>query len=104
LNSSLKAAQERASSLCTNFSRLMSLVIKEELDSIDRDMNQIRRGHYKVFEDQFRDATLEWEVKKMRAQTRLVASEKEIDIRFDSMADAEWAKFKVFDILRLLME
>jgi hypothetical protein len=103
LNNSLKAAQSRASSLCTNYTQLMRLVLKEEVEAVERDINQIKKGHHKVLEDRYGDASLEWEMKKKRAQTRLIAAENEIDIRFGAMIDAEWSKYKVCCFEMVLM-
>ena len=95
LTASLKVAQSRASSLSTNFARLMRLVVEEELDSVNREISQIKKGHYKSLGNQFNEAETTWETKKRIARARLIAAENEIDIRSDAMVGAEWSKFKV---------
>jgi hypothetical protein len=95
LTSSLKLAQSRASSLSTNFSRLMRLVLDEELEAIDREIAQVKNGSYELLKDKYREASEECETKKQIAKARLIAAEHEIDIRFGANVDTEWQHFRV---------
>jgi hypothetical protein len=95
LTSSLKLAQSRASSLSTNFSRLMRLVLDEELEAIDREISQVKNGSYQPLKDKYREASQECETKKQIAKARLIAAEHEIDIRFGANVETEWQQFRV---------
>ena len=95
LSSSLKLAQSRASTLSTNFSRLMRLVLDDELESLDREIAQVRNGNHQALKLTWKGAEVERDAKKRRANARLVAAEHEIDIRFGAQVDAEWQQFKV---------
>jgi hypothetical protein len=95
LNTSLKLAQARAASLSTNFARLMRLVLDEELDAIDREITQVKKGNSKALESIFKEAESEWEAKKRIGRSRLIRASDEIDIRFGATVSAEWTKFRV---------
>jgi hypothetical protein len=95
LSSSLKLAQSRASTLSTNFSRLMRLVLDDELESLDREIAQVKNGSHQPLRLIYKRAEAERDAKKQRANARLVAAEHEIDIRFGAQTDAEWQQFKV---------
>ena len=95
LSSSLKLAQSRASTLSTNFSRLMRLVLDDEFDTLDREIAQVRNGSHPGLKVIWKGAEAERDAKRRRANARLVAAEHEIDIRFGAQIDAEWQQFKV---------
>jgi hypothetical protein len=95
LTVSLKLAQSRASSLSTNFQRLLRLVLDEELDALDREIAQVKNGSHETIKAKQREALAECDEKEKIAKTRLIATENEIDVRFAAMVDAEWSRFKV---------
>jgi hypothetical protein len=95
LNESLRLAQTRATTLSTNFARLMRLVVDDELDVLDRQIAQVRNGSHDTLKTKYKEALAECERKRSIARFRLVAAETEIDIRYQAMAEAEWQQFNV---------
>ena len=95
LTSSLKLAQSRASSLTANYARLMRLVLDDELETLDKQIAQVRNGSYEPLKVKYKKAFNECERKKQIAKARLIASETEIDIRFAAMVESEWSQFNV---------
>jgi len=95
LNASLELSQSRISTLSTNYSRLMRLVLDEELEIIDREIAQVKSGSYERLRMKYKEALKECEAKQERARHRLVAAEHEIDIRFGAMIETEWSQFHV---------
>lgn len=96
LSESLRLAQTRATTLSTNFARLMRLVVDDELDVLDRQIAQVRNGSHDTLKTKYKEALAECERKRRIAQFRLVAAETEIDIRYQAMAEAEWQQFNVY--------
>src|SRR5947207_7708252 len=95
LTSSLKLAQSRASSLSANYARLMRLVLDDELETLGKQIAQVRNGSYEPLKVKYKEALEECERKKQFAKARLIASETEIDIRFAAMAESEWSQYNV---------
>jgi hypothetical protein len=95
LNSSLKAAQSRISRISSNYSRLMRLVLDEELEILGREIAQVKNGSYEPLKMKYREALTQCEANQERARKRLVTVEHEIDTRFAAMVDAEWSQFNV---------
>jgi hypothetical protein len=98
LTSSLKLAQSRASSLSTNYARLMRLVRDDELEMLNKQIAQVRNGSYEPLREKYKEALEECERKKQIAEARLVAAETEIDVRFAAMVECEWSQFNVLHI------
>jgi hypothetical protein len=95
LSSSLKLAQSRASALSTNYSRLIRILLHDELDNLDREIAQVRNGTHKPLKLTWKTLEANRDAKKRIANAKLVAAEHEIDIRFGAQIDAEWQQFKV---------
>ena len=95
LSSSLKLAQSRASALSANYSRLIRILLHDELDNLDREIAQVRNGTHKPLKLTWKTLEANRDAKKRIANAKLVAAEHEIDIRFGAQIDAEWQQFKV---------
>ena len=98
LTSSLKLAQSRASSLSMNYARLMRLVRDDELETLDKQIAQVRNGSYEPLREKYKEALEECERKKQIAKARLFAAETEIDVRFAAMVESEWSRFNVLPV------
>lgn len=98
LTTSLKLAQSRASSLSTNFARLMRLLRDDEVETLDKQIAQVRKGSYEPLRVKYKEALEECERKKQIARAKLVAAETEIDVRFGAMVESEWSQFNVLSI------
>jgi hypothetical protein len=95
LTDTLKESQARAASLSTNYSRLMRLIVDEELSSLDREIARARAGNHGSLQEKHRQLSEECNAKKEIAKNRLFAAEHEIDRRFEAMIIAEWNRFNV---------
>ena len=95
LTSLLKEAQARASSLSTNFTRLMRLFLDEELDVVDREIAQVKNGSDQSLKNKHRELLADFEEKKRIAQARRARSKHEITLRFAATIDAQWSRFRV---------
>jgi hypothetical protein len=95
LTISLKAAQSRAATLSTNFARLMRLFLADELESVDREIAQVKNGSNDELKSKYKEALVECESKQRIAKARLIAAENEIDIRFGAMVETNWSTFNV---------
>lgn len=95
LNASLKDSQSRASSLSTNFTQLMRLVLEMELEAVDKEIAQVKNGSNKALKIKYQEADDEYEKKQKFAEAKRTAVENEIDVRFGAMVGLEWSKFKV---------
>jgi hypothetical protein len=95
LSLSLKLSQSRASVLSANYSRLMRILLQDELDNLDREIAQVRNGTYQPLKVSWKALEANRDAKKRIANARLVAAEHEIDIRFSAQIDAQWQQFKV---------
>jgi hypothetical protein len=95
LTISLKAAQSRAATLSTNFARLMRLFLADELESVDREIAQVKNGSNDELKSKYKEALVECESKQRIAKARLIAAENEIDIRFGAMVETDWSTFNV---------
>jgi hypothetical protein len=73
----------------------MRLVLDDELETVYRELSQIRSGSNDVLKTKYREALMECETKQRIAKSKLIAAENEIDIRFGAMIETEWSQFNV---------
>ena len=73
----------------------MRLVLDDEIDSLEREIAQVRNETYEPLNMKYKEAFEECGVRKQIAKTRLIAAENEIDIRFAAMVQSEWTQFDV---------
>lgn len=76
----------------------MSLLRDDEVETLDKQIAQVRNGSYEPLRVKYKEALEERERKKQIAQAKLIAAEKEIDIRFSAMVESEWSQFNVLPI------
>src|ERR1700676_5344877 len=95
LTTSLKSAHSRAAELSTNFARLMRLVLDDELETVDREIAQVKNGSYEALKGKYKEALGECEEIQRRAKAKLIAAENEIDVRFGAQVEMEWSTFNV---------
>jgi hypothetical protein len=73
----------------------MRLVLDDEIDSLEREIAQVRNETYEPLKMKYKEALEECGVRKQIAKTRLITAETEIDIRFAAMVQSEWTQFNV---------
>ena len=76
----------------------MRLVRDDELETLDKQIAQVRNGSYEPLRAKYKEALAECERKKQIAKARLIAAETEIDVRFAAMVGSEWSQFNVLFI------